>query len=513
MASKTSTTQLFTIALAVFVTLTLVLAGTTYWFYKEYDKAQDIADAKQKEASEKNSAMLKAENERKLLLTDVLGFDKETSNEDVMKAKQDDIDDAFGKELAAAEKDLTYSDAVEWLSEAIKNHAGRMAGLQNKEDEFAKQRDDLEAKHVAEMDVKNASLTKIEEEKKKLETAKVDAERAKKDAEEKLEKVTEEFTGRLEQAVNLRAKIAKLESDALLSAASRKKWPKLPPEKKPDAEEAGKNPEEDPKTPVDFKQQMDRLELVRKEFEDVQKENRELRVVLDKLRVADESLQRTVRAAIPRDERIDSFDGRILSVNELDRTVLVSCGVTTGLRAGLMFDVYDPVDPQPLIGTRKGVVEVVAIESDSLVRCRVRQDSTRDPIIPGDVVATALWSPGTALEVVVVGMPDFGGKPDADRLKFEQMVQRLGGTVEEEVTPTTTVIVDAGFPKVSGVGADGQDARKQLSKEEKERRKIQIDEARRLGIKVVALEPFLAMMGLRTESVRENRLPVPAAAR
>jgi hypothetical protein len=155
----------------------------------------------------------------------------------------------------------------------------------------------------------------------------------------------------------------------------------------------------------------------------------------------------------------------------------------------------------------------MAIESDSLVRCRVRKDSTRDPIIPGDVVATTLWSPGTPLEVVIVGIPEFGGDADSDRLKLEQLVRRVGGTVEDAVTPSTTVLIDAGFPKATGVAADGQGPRKQLTPKQREQRTLQLEEAKRLGIKVVALEPFLAMLGLRTESVRENRLPVPAAAR
>jgi hypothetical protein len=225
--------------------------------------------------------------------------------------------------------------------------------------------------------------------------------------------------------------------------------------------------------------------------------------------VADPALQNTVRAATPKDDRVDGFDGRILSVNELDRTVLVACGTTTGLRAGLMFDVYDPTDPRPQLGSDKGVVEVVAIESDSLVRCRVRKDSIRDPIVPGDVVATMLWSPGTPLDVVIVGVVQLGGNPEGDRKRLEQLVQRVGGTVAEAVSPSTTLVVDAGVPQVKGTDADGPASRKKMTEKEKKFRDEQIREAKQQGIRVMAFEPFLDSLGLQVESVRANRLPVP----
>ena len=235
-----------------------------------------------------------------------------------------------------------------------------------------------------------------------------------------------------------------------------------------------------------------------------------LNQIIAQLRVADPALQTTVLAATPKDDRVDGFDGRILSVNELDRTVLVSVGRTTGLRAGLQLNVYDPTDPQPQIGSKKAVVEVVAIESDSLVRCRVRKDSTRDPIIPGDVVATSLWSPGTPLEVVIVGIAQFGGDPEGDRQRLEQLVERVGGTVADTVSPSTTMVVDAGVPQSKGIDAEGQVAsRKFWTAKQKERRVSQMKAAEQMGIKVTAIEPFLDMLGLQVESVRSNRLPVP----
>ena len=63
---------------------------------------------------------------------------------------------------------------------------------------------------------------------------------------------------------------------------------------------------------------------------------------------------------------------------------------------------------------------------------------------------------------------------------------------------------------MKGVDPEGQGAsRKFWTAKQKENRTRQLEAAKQLGIKTVAIEPFLGMMGLQVESVRANRLPVP----
>jgi hypothetical protein len=142
----------------------------------------------------------------------------------------------------------------------------------------------------------------------------------------------------------------------------------------------------------------------------------------------------------------------------------------------------------------------------------VRQDATRKPILPGDAVATNLWAPGASLEVVLVGVPQFGGKAEDDATRFKRIVERIGGTVETDVSPSTTIVVDGGIPKLKG-NDDLQAARQTMSDKDKRLREKQLKEAARLGIKVVAMEPFLGMMGMQLDAVGANRLPVPADQR
>jgi len=497
-SSDSKNFQSFTIALIVFVMLTFVLAVTTYLFFKKADEAQKVADAKQKEASDANSKRLEAEKNRLELVKDVLGFPEDWNNETIKTRKREVIDDVYGKYLKQPTYDAEQSEdgLAGWLSSSIEKHYEAMSRLQEEKDRFAAEKKALAEKHDAEMKKLAESRKDAQDKLDELQKQKTDYEKENTDQKNKL---VAEKSAAEERAKRLRLlgeEIAK--GKPYLSPERAKNWPADAAAGGGDkgADEAGSNER--------------RVALMLDEMRDRERTIVRLNQIIAQLRVADPALQATVLAATPKDDRVDGFDGRILSVNELDRTVLISVGRTTGLRTGLKFYVYNPTDPKPQLGSKKAVVEVVAIESDSLVRCRVRQDSVSDPIIPGDVVATSLWSPGTPLEVVIVGLTQFGGDAESDRKRLEQLVERIGGTVAESVTPSTTLVVDAGVPQVKGVDAEGQVAsRKFWNAKQKENRVRQMDAAKQLGIKVMAIDPFLDLMGLQVESVRANRLPVP----
>jgi len=486
--------QSLTIALIVFVMLTFVLAVTTYLFFKKADENLKTMEEAQRATTEEKTKRLEAEKNRIEIVKDVLGYDREDiANPDILKDKRDDIDGMFGSQLQQANLQPTYRDTLKWLSSSYQDHYKAMANLQEDKDRFAVEKTDLQKKHTAELE----TLKKLHEDAKAdYAAATAGMKEGAARAAEQLKKLEAERDNADAQTKRLRLLSDKIaEAKPYLSLDRQQKWPG-------DAE------------PADGDRDERRLSVLLAELLDREKTIARLNQLVGKLRVADEPLQRAVMAATPKDDRIDGFDGRILSVNELDRTVLVACGTTSGLRAGLLFNVYDPTDPRPQFGSNKATIEVLAIESDSLVRCRVRQDTVRDPIIPGDTVATSLWSPGTPLEVVIVGLVQLGGTPDADLARLKQLIERVGGTIAETVSASTTLVVDAGSPRVKGLDAEGQVAsRKQWTPKQKENRDLQIKKANSMGIRVLAIEPFLDMLGLQTQAVRANRLPVPVEER
>ena len=491
-SNNSSVVQSFSIALIVFVMLTFVLAVTTYLFFTQAEKNLQALTAKNGEISKLQEEREDARRDRDTLKKDVLGFPEGTPVSEILERKRDAIDDVYGKYLKDLELSPTYDSTVEWLSESVQKHYEAMKSLQAEKDRFADEKKAMADKHAAELKSLSDSRQKAQDEQEEERKKRQEVETAAAATIKKLEQERNAAQNQVKRLKLIGEKIA--EGRPYLSVDRQQKWPG-------DGEAADGDRDER------------RVAVLLDEMRDRERTIIRLNQIIAQLRVADPTLQATVLAATPKDDRVDEFDGRILSVNELDRTVLVSCGRTTGLRTGLKFNVYDPTDPQPQLGSRKAVVEVVAIESDSLVRCRVRQDTVRDPILPGDVVATSLWSQGTPLEVVIVGITQFGGTPESDRKRLDQLVERVGGTVAETVSPSTTMVVDAGAPQSKGVDAEGQVAsRKFWTPKQKEYRLRQMDAAKQLGIKVVAIEPFLDMLGLQVESVRANRLPVPIDA-
>jgi len=497
-ANNSNAVQSFSIALIVFVMLTFILAVTTYLFYKKADENFKLKEAAETKAGDEIKKRTEAEKNRVELVKEVLGFPEDTTNPDILKRKQNAIDDVYGKYLEQETLQPNYTNAVTWLSSSIDKHYESMKSQQNQKDNFAADSAKQKRDHDAELERLTASRQAAQDDLEKLRQEKQDYEQKIASQIKSLEAERNDANERARRHSLLGEEIAK--ALPYLSVDRRKSWPA------DTAADGGK-------VAADEARDERRVALMLEEMREREKTINRLNRVVAQLRVADPTLQKTVLAATPQDDRVDGFDGRILSVNELDRTVLVSFGRTTGLRAGLKFNVYNPRDPQPQLASKKAVVEVVAIESDSLVRCRVRQDSITDPIIPGDVVATSLWSPDTPLEVVIVGLVPLGGDPDADRTRLEQLVQRIGGTVGDMVTPTTTMVVDAGVPQIRGADAEGQSSRKQWTAKQKEDRIRQLEAAKQMGIKVMAIDPFMELLGLQMDSVRSNRLPVPVDPR
>lgn len=501
MAKSANDKQPYIIGLVIFVLLTFVLAVTNYFAYKwGFDNRTAMEDAQKKE-TEANSKMRTAILSRKTVVQDVLGMDLDNidtdnveeilkQNEEILARKKKQIDDVFSENVDPP----TYFKTLEWLAASIKTHNGQMKACEDAKEGFETEKKKLVAEKDKELQDREAKLKELQSamDEKQQELAKYQEDTTKQKDDLVAEKKKAEDKLALMKAIG--EEIAKCKDH--LSAERQKQWP--------GAAEGD--------AAADGSGDVDRLKLLLVEMRDKDRAIAALNQVIAQLRVADPALQKIVRDAIPKDDRIDGFDGRVLSVNEVDRTVLLSLGSTSGIRPGLVFYVYDPEDPQPQIVAKKGVVEVVGVEG-SLVRARVLQDATRKPILPGDAVATNLWAPGASLEVVLVGVPQFGGKFEDDVTRFKRIVERIGGTVETDVGPTTTIVVDGGVPKLKGNDPDVQSIKQTMSDKEKRLREKQLKEAARLGIKVVAIEPFLGMMGLQLDAVGANRLPVPADQR
>lgn len=478
-ASRATVVQSLSIALIVFVMLTFVLAVTTYLFVRQKFDAEAAAAAATAQMTEANKARDAAEADKNEL-KGLLGF-RDAQAKPVTEIRTELLEyfQKNGQEAEATSYDLFSKrllESNEAKDKAVADQKRRSEDLDKElklaRDAAAKREKDLEAQ-----------VKKKEDDAAAL---KQDFDARRQEHEKQSQRLTAEQQKAFDRASKLdliEQELAKGESDSqpLLSAGRLARYKTQPAEGR---------------IAILYEELRDRERLI----------NRQNQVLAD-LRVADKALQDTVLAATPQDDRIDGFDGRVLSINEIDRTVLLDMGSTRGLRPGLVLRVYDPGDARPQAGDFKAVVEVVAVESSALARARIRSAGVGNPILSGDRVATSLWSPDGTFEAVIVGFVQIDSDPKQDQDRLQELVERLGGRAEPSVSSTTTMLIDAGLPRSPG-GVLERAAGWRATDEA--RRDKQIKEARRLGIRVVGVDAFLDMMGLDREVLDSNRLPRPA---
>lgn len=474
--SRTTVIQSLSIALIVFVMLTFILAVTTYLFFtqKEVEVGRTAeATRTAEEATRKLNAAV-AEKER---LQEIIGFKPDQAFEEVENETAQTLETRFGDYLKEGPR--SYDQLAKKLKESADEKDKVVVALEQEKKEIAaraeadlKQRDEKVAAVEKELEAARADAAS---EKEKLETALAASESER-------QKLVTQYDEALKQSTEfqrLREKVA--EGEAVLSGNRQTRFKTQSPE--------------------------ERVAAMMEELRERERAIAQANAVLATLRGADPAVQEAVLAATPKDDRIDGFDGRVVSVNDVDRTVLMLADSTRGMRPGLILSVYDPDDPTPAFDAAKGVVEVIGVESPTLARARIRRDATANPILGGDGVATSLWTPGESFEAVILGYVqiDRDERPDADRL--QELVEGVGGTVATAVSPLTTLVVDAGVPRMMG----GERALGWRPADD-QRREKQLKEARRLGLKIVSLDRFLRMLGLERDSLDANRLPSVGAA-
>jgi hypothetical protein len=477
-ASRATVVQSLSIALIVFVMLTFVLAITTYLFFKQQVDEQAKAEAAVAEEAKVRGELNTALDEKKKL-QEIIGLTEDKTTADV----EADTNETFTTRFSDFQEDpKNYKNLSEWLRKAIE---AKDKTLQEKDAEIAKQKEQAAAA-AEEADKKQKQLEeRIAEKEKEAVTLKqaFDADRAK--AEQRQVELVTKQKESADKATRLDLIVSEIEKgEPLLSSSRQLRFKSQTP---------------DARVGLLFEELRENAKLIKRQNE-----------LLADLRSADKTLQETILNAAPKNDREEGFDGRIVLVNESDHTVLIDFRSTATIRPGLLFAVYDPTDPQPQLAAKKGTVELIGVESASVARARVLNDTVKKPIVAGDAVATSLWKVSAPLEVVVVGYVQLDIDAPADRDRLEELIKGVGGTVADSVGPSTTMVVDAGEPRKSG--QTGQRLAGWQPKHQSQREK-EIKEAQRLGIRIVSLDAFLQMQGLDRDAFETNRLERPRDVR
>ena len=471
--------QALTISLIIFVMCTFVLAVTTYVFYAQNEDAKEAKKAADDAANQARQSLALVEQTQKDLLESRIGVNEGDSIEAVDKelaALQEKAKKYGGEENATP----TYRELIKTLDKALvnKDSANKTleANVRDLEVELAASRASLDEKtesHSAAIDEKQKELAEVSQ---------------------KAQKWQDDFTERYQASVQEVEK-ERAEKERLIALEDQIKKFVLP-SMRSESQQKYKAAKDDPSS---------QLQIIAEELSDqiaaIKKKNQ----VLGYMRIADRQvidyIHSYIKNSLPED-RVEGFDGTIVVVNELEQSVVIAFPQTTSLRIGTIFSVYNPGEHLPLTSSKKALVEIVSKnDSKRIARGRVLRGSNFDPVVEGDAVATSIWSPMMPLQVVLVGHVQLDRDSATDDEDLKDLIENAGGTVTDQVSYTTTFVIDAGMPNQP----EQDDAYREMAR----RRQNILDRAKELGIKILNTGRFLEMFGLEENYFDADHLVTP----
>lgn len=148
-------------------------------------------------------------------------------------------------------------------------------------------------------------------------------------------------------------------------------------------------------------------------------------------------------------------DGQVLGINASDRTASLSVGRRDRVTLGLTFEVYADAgairpDEEGEYPRGKATIEIIRIDESSSV-ARILRENARNPIVPGDVFANALYDPDKVYSFVVFGNFDMNGDGDAtaqERNDVEGVINEWGGLLEDDLSGRTDFLVLGDRPRL-----------------------------------------------------------------
>jgi hypothetical protein len=216
-------------------------------------------------------------------------------------------------------------------------------------------------------------------------------------------------------------------------------------------------------------------------------ERKRLQTTLSLLRERTETLRRVTE---PTFERPDGF---VRWVNQRARTVWISLGSADGLQRQTTFAVYPSTALDVGKAQRKGSIEVTEILGDHLAEARILEDNPADPIMPGDLIHTPVWTPGERQRFALADGMDIDGDGRSDLEIVLNIIRSNGALVDcyidDEGNKTGEITTETRY-LVLGVQPDETAS--------EARRKARTDLLRTAdvyGLTKITLQELLARMG------------------
>ena len=204
---------------------------------------------------------------------------------------------------------------------------------------------------------------------------------------------------------------------------------------------------------------------------------------------------------------LDSADGVITYVDYSRNEVHTSLSRRQGAREQMVFTVFDKSSPGIPTDKPKAIVELVKVDDNGSVGRIVEQMRTADPLRKGDQVASPAFGdrPQT---FALIGKVDVDRDGNDDRQDLIRMITSAGGQVvfdlppppgrqTGELTPLTSwYVLDDRQPWRPGAGRDTGATVEEVNEFNKKKTEA-LNEARLAGVRPISLDRLLVYLGYR----------------
>jgi len=442
MASRES--QGLQVALILFVMVTVVLAVTTYLYFRKAEEKIQLAQGAQAEAK-RATDMYNTADFKNQIFRHVLGYDSKAKDQlDSMlqslggddRKEMDDVLANFDQEMKLygvgfTGQALNYRTLPSHLVSIVNDRNSKLADADKRQHDLERERDQLVAAEKARADKAEDEL--------KLAQNEVQQERTK-------------FNQELVRINQTKDQIAK------------------------------KLPEKDQQLAAVSSEAATRIENLQKQLVQVQTLADSYKDRLDK----------------QKETTFETPDGKVTWVNQGSRIVWIDLGSADGLQRQMTFSVYDKDQSGVTTAPIKGRIEVTRIMEPHLAEARILDDSLSNPILQDDKVYSPSFRKGQQTHFALVGFLDLDGDGKSDQEKVKSIITTNNGVVDCELKEDGSIV--GKMSSTTRYLVKGERPTDKTNERLTKGFTEIIGEATRLGIESISLDTLLDRMGYFEDS-------------
>jgi hypothetical protein len=132
---------------------------------------------------------------------------------------------------------------------------------------------------------------------------------------------------------------------------------------------------------------------------------------------------------------LDRPDGYVTYVDYERGEVLINITRRQGARPQMKMSIFDSRSPGIPTEKPKGSIEITSVGDQFSTARIIKTNRNIDPIRVGDIVYSAAWSPNIPMRFALVGKIDINRDGRGDRQELRRMIEEAGGVIDFDLPP------------------------------------------------------------------------------